>query len=256
MLLKYFLGIGFGIAYIPSVVVVCHYFERKRPIAMALACTGLGVGTFIVPPLVRFLVNYYHWRNAMLILAGITLNMLVCASLFRPTSKASDESKIIKKKIIRVKMFRKTSFWCLMLNNFLIIYGMVTFFIHLPAYLRTIDYSDDQGALFISLMGAGAIFGRLMTGCFTQFLNAPLTFYTITMGLSGLMVIMVPFFCSTILLSLICFTFGLCSSTIGPLLPLIITKLMGFDALSDGYGYILVAEGIGSSLGPPIAGNF
>jgi len=248
------LGIGFGIAYIPSVVIVCHYFERKRPLAMALACTGLGVGTFVIPLLIRFLVNYYHWRNAMLILSGLTLNMVVCSSLFRPTNKATDESSVSKKKIIRVKMFRQTSFWCLMLNNFFVLYGMVTFFIHLPAYLRTVNYSDDQGALFVSLIGAGAVLGRLMTGCLTQCLNAPLILYTITMGMSGLMVMLVPFFVSYVPLSLTCFSFGLCSSTIGPLLPLIITDLLGLDALSDGYGYILVAEGIGSSLGPPIAG--
>ena len=31
-------------------------------------------------------------------------------------------------------------------------------------------------------------------------------------------------------------------------------ELVGAEAIGDGYGYIMVAEGIGSLLGPPVAG--
>ncbi|GFW20186.1 monocarboxylate transporter 5 [Trichonephila clavipes] len=46
-------GIGFGFIYLPAVVTVGFYFDRRRAFATGLAVCGSGVGTFIMAPLLR-----------------------------------------------------------------------------------------------------------------------------------------------------------------------------------------------------------
>lgn len=48
--------------------------------------------------------------------------------------------------------------------------------------------------------------------------------------------------------------YGFISSVGGPLLPSIIIEFLGEDNLAAGFGFLLIFEGIGSFLGPPLAG--
>ncbi|XP_052805368.1 monocarboxylate transporter 13-like isoform X2 [Mya arenaria] len=77
-------GFGFGMIYLPSIVSVGYYFEKKRAIATGIAVCGSGVGTFIFAPLTRYLLDNYDWKNAILIIAGIVFNGCVFGALMRP----------------------------------------------------------------------------------------------------------------------------------------------------------------------------
>lgn len=79
-----FTGLGFGLIYLPAIVCVAQYFEKKRSFATGLAVCGSGFGTFILAPLTELLVHEFSWRGAMLILGGIILNIVVCGIIFRP----------------------------------------------------------------------------------------------------------------------------------------------------------------------------
>ena len=46
-------GIGLGMIYLPAIVSVTYYFEKKRAFATGLAVCGSGIGTFIFAPLLR-----------------------------------------------------------------------------------------------------------------------------------------------------------------------------------------------------------
>lgn len=77
-------GFGFGMIYLPSIVSVGFYFERKRAIATGIAVCGSGIGTFIFAPLTKLLLDTFDWKNALFILAGIVFNGCVFAALMRP----------------------------------------------------------------------------------------------------------------------------------------------------------------------------
>lgn len=42
-------GLGFGMIYLPAIVVVGFYFDSKRAMATGISVAGSGVGTFLVP---------------------------------------------------------------------------------------------------------------------------------------------------------------------------------------------------------------
>ncbi|XP_062570435.1 monocarboxylate transporter 12-B-like [Saccostrea cucullata] len=96
-------GIGFCMMFIPSIIVVGLYFCRKRALATGIAMSGSGVGTFVYAYLSEALLSEYNWRGTVLIMAGILLNCVVCAALFRPLSSEAVKGKQNAPK--RTKMF-------------------------------------------------------------------------------------------------------------------------------------------------------
>lgn len=101
LVLSYGLVSGFGVSipYFNSTVVVANYFDKRRALATGIAECGAGAGTVVFAPLTLFLVSSFGWRGALLILSGITANIIVCGALYRPietTEKTLKESYILE----------------------------------------------------------------------------------------------------------------------------------------------------------------
>lgn len=101
LVLSYGLVSGFGVSipYYNSTVVVANYFHKRRALATGIAECGAGAGTVVFAPLTQFLVSSFGWRGALLILSGITANIIVCGALYRPietTKKTLNESYILE----------------------------------------------------------------------------------------------------------------------------------------------------------------
>nr|KAI8746188.1 monocarboxylate transporter 14-like [Biomphalaria glabrata] len=79
-------GVGIGMVFLPAIIVVGLYFNKKRAIATGIATSGSGVGTFVYAYVTNLLLNYFSWRGTVLIHGGLILNCLVCAMCFRPLS--------------------------------------------------------------------------------------------------------------------------------------------------------------------------
>ena len=70
-------GIGFGMIYLPAIVSVGYYFEKKRALATGIAVCGSVFGTFVFAPVAAFLLEIYDWKGANLILYDLILNCAV-----------------------------------------------------------------------------------------------------------------------------------------------------------------------------------
>ena len=85
-------------AYLPAIVAVSYYFEKRRSLATGLAVCGSGIGTFIFAPLTEVLLEHFGWKGTILILSGILLNCIPCGALFRPVEypkkKKKDENDV------------------------------------------------------------------------------------------------------------------------------------------------------------------
>lgn len=91
-------GIGFGLIYLPSIVMVQFYFEKRRAFATGIAVCGSGIGTFIFSPLTQVLIDTFGWRGMLLIQGGIILNCAAVSGLFRPLQPKKKKSKKRKSK--------------------------------------------------------------------------------------------------------------------------------------------------------------
>ena len=74
--------------YLPSIVVVGYYFDKKRALATGVCVCGAGIGTFVFAPLGTFLVDNYSWKGANVIIGAIILNGIVFGLTYRPLKVA------------------------------------------------------------------------------------------------------------------------------------------------------------------------
>ena len=70
--------------YLPAIVMVGFYFEKRRAFVTGVAVCGSGIGGFIFAPLCEMLLRVYGWKGATWIIGGICLNGMVFGALFRP----------------------------------------------------------------------------------------------------------------------------------------------------------------------------
>ncbi|KAA0166260.1 hypothetical protein FNF31_01486 [Cafeteria roenbergensis] len=62
-------GAGFSLSFTPSILAIPLWFEKRRALAIGLAVSGSGVGTFAVAPAMTAIIAASGWRIAVLWLA-------------------------------------------------------------------------------------------------------------------------------------------------------------------------------------------
>ncbi|CAF0727671.1 unnamed protein product [Rotaria sordida] len=77
-------GIGMGLVYLPSIVMVGYYFEEKRAIATGIVTAGTGIGSITFGPLSRLLFDQFGWKKGLIILACIVALCAACSTLMVP----------------------------------------------------------------------------------------------------------------------------------------------------------------------------
>lgn len=93
-------GLGLAFVYVPAVVIISTYFDKKLSSATGIALSGSGLGTVIGPPICKLLIDTYSWRGCLLILAAVLLNICVCGALYRPLElHKSSSSETVQSKL-------------------------------------------------------------------------------------------------------------------------------------------------------------
>ncbi|KAI1278106.1 Monocarboxylate transporter 9 [Halotydeus destructor] len=77
-------GAGFGLIYLPAIVSVTMYFEKRRAFATGIAVCGSGIGQAIFAPVTYWLVQTYEWQGAMALVAVLILHCCAFGGLMRP----------------------------------------------------------------------------------------------------------------------------------------------------------------------------
>lgn len=86
-------GVGFGMIYLPAIVVVGYYFESKRAIATGMAVAGSGVGTMVMPFLTEYCVATIGWKYTLWILSGLVFCCILFGLLYKPLEALPIEQK-------------------------------------------------------------------------------------------------------------------------------------------------------------------
>ena len=79
-----FSGIGYTAVYMSGIVAVQQYFVQRRALAHGIYTTGLSVGFFTLPTVVRVIISQYAWQGALVLISGILLHGLIFAALLKP----------------------------------------------------------------------------------------------------------------------------------------------------------------------------
>jgi len=243
------IGLGVGLVYVPSVGAVQPWFGANRAFASGIAVAGIGAGNIAGPLLAAWWIGLYGWRGAYVALAIFVLVLGgIAASLLRNRSIPKAENTASVRDALRT-----APFWLLYVALTLSCIGLFVPMVHLGAYAQDLGYSEAQGVTLVSLIGLGSLLGRFTIGPFADRVGRG---YSLAAMFAGLGVMLLVWWAASTwwLLAGFAIVFGACYGAYVALLPTIVMDLYGPRAVSGITGFLYTGAGLGTLLGPWLAG--
>ena len=245
------IGIGVGLVYVPSVGAVQPWFEKNRATASGLAVAGIGAGNLVGPLLAAWWIELFGWRGAYLALALFVLGLgAVAAALLQQKERAAVAP--LDGLPLRAAL-RTTPFWLLFVSLMLSCTGLFVPMVHLSPFAQDAGFSEAQGVALVSLIGLGSLLGRFGVGGFADRLGRIPSLGAMYAGL-GAMFLLWWVAGAYWQLALFALVFGVCYGAYVALLPTIVMDLYGARAVSGIIGCLYTGCGVGTLLGPWLAG--
>jgi OFA family oxalate/formate antiporter-like MFS transporter len=245
------IGIGVGLVYVPSVGAVQPWFTANRAFASGLAVAGIGAGNFVGPLLAAWWIGLFGWRGAYLALAAFVLVLGgLAAALLKP--KRRDSSRILEG-IPLGEALKTTPFWLLFISLMLSCTGLFVPMVHLGPYATDAGYTEAQGVALVSLIGLGSLVGRFTIGAPADRIGRLPSLGLMYAGL-GIMFFLWALASAYWMLVVFAIVFGVCYGAYVALLPTIVMDLYGPRSVSGIIGCLYTGCGLGTLVGPWLAG--
>ena len=245
------IGLGVGLVYVPAVGAVQPWFNANRAFASGLAVAGIGAGNFAGPLLAAWWIGLFGWRGAYLALALFVLLLggVAAAALRQPERKTSS----ISEGIPLGAALRTTPFWLLFASLVLSCIGLFVPMVHLGPYATDAGYTEAQGVALVSLIGAGSLVGRFTVGGPADRLGRLPSLCAMYAGLGAMFLL---WYAANAYWVLVVFAvvFGICYGAYVALLPTIVMDLYGPRSVSGIIGCLYTGCGVGTLIGPWLAG--
>ncbi|KAJ7161154.1 major facilitator superfamily domain-containing protein [Mycena filopes] len=247
------LGIGGGAVYIPSVVVVSHYFQKRRALAMSLVASGSSLGAVMHPIMLNNTFQSLGFANAVRASAGLVTGLLIIASLLmRPRLPPAAMHPPFWKSLPRFARDTPFLYAVAAISWYTTGFYFPIFYLQLDA----VTHGISQKLSFYSLviLNGSSFVGRLAPGFFARRFGVA-NMATIASGVGAVLIlcmISLKTIASVVVIGIIYgFTAGVFVTLMAPLLA-ILTDNIGELGLRMGIAYGFV--GIGGLIGPPING--
>jgi MFS family permease len=247
------LGIGVGLVYVPSVGAVQPWFAANRAAASGIAIAGIGAGNFAVPLLAAWWIERLGWRDAYLALTFFVLVLGAgAAAAIREKVyfvKGEPASGVTLRDAIGTREFA-----LLYVGMVFICIGVFVPMVHLGPYAQDLGFSEAQGVTLVSLVGLGSLAGRFTVGPFADRLGRRASLVAMYVGLGLLFLLWWRSGGTYWLLALFAVAFGILYGGCVALFPSIVMDLYGPRAISGIIGCLYTGAGVGTLLGPWLAG--
>lgn len=257
-------GIGLGLCYNTGLIVIAFNFEQKRNMACGIAISGGGIGPFILTPVFQFIYEKYNYSGFFLLLGGLALQNCVFGATFRPsktelamkTANSNRKERLCDSVSSYMEIVRSGSMLCLCLGFFLANISTYLLYIHYPEFCLHTKSSKMEVSIFLSIAGMSGCFTRVLFGMANNSHNIDeLIMLFGVFSLLGLGTIIFPLFSSyttakVMFASLLGGYSGCCWAVVNT----IVINILGHEKLAHGVGYLMVYVGVGTFIGPPLAG--
>ena len=77
MLIFLFTGFGGSLCFAPCLVIVTLWFDKRQALAVGIASSGACFGTFVFPPVVNYLLQFYDCQSVLLLLGSVGLHCCI-----------------------------------------------------------------------------------------------------------------------------------------------------------------------------------
>ncbi len=256
--------VGIAAAAMPTVWLtpVSTLFSSGRGLAVAIALSGSGISTSLVPIIANRLLVDYGWRGAYLGLGVIwAIVVLPLVLLFfrgagkRAASKAdiSGQSAAALPGLTAREGFASPKFYKLALAAFLSMSAGVALILNLVPVLRYTGLTPATAATVAGVIGIATITGRLIGGWLMDRMNAGTIAALSSAGAIALPLLLLLMPGSPIAAAAGVAIYGLLGGAKVPAVAYLASRHFGARAFGTLYGAINTAIALGVGLGPLVA---
>ena len=274
-------GVGLSFTYISSIFAVTYYFERRRGLAIGLAVTGSGIGAIVSPLAIEMLLDVFLWRGSLLILSGLSLNIIVAGSLFFPLlesktdsvalsdAKSSEEAlidkppkskwftecELLKHSILDISLYKNWKFLVFSLSSLLCYMWIGAPYVYLGDKVITMGFDLHQAVWLFSIIGISRTCGQLLLGWSADFKSVnEVLLYSICIFACGLATALLPLCITYDHFRIYASVFGFFVSATYSVQMLCVVQICGIEKASNAFGVLQLIQGLATLLGTPIPG--
>ena len=220
-------------------------------LASGIAVSGIGAGNLLVPPLAAWWIDAFGWRGAYLALAACTL-VLGGAAAAAIRNRPAGQGRATGGMSLRDAM-RTRNFWILYVTLALSGFGCFVPLVHIGPYAMDAGHPESFAVLLVSLIGLGSLVGRFAIGSIADRFGRMRSLALMYLGMATMLLL---WWASTgaLALSLMAIGFGISYGGFVATFPTVVMDLFGARSVSGIIGCIYTAAGVGTLLGPPLAG--
>lgn len=248
------IGTGCASIFGPLIADISHWFERRRGIAVSLAASGNYLAGAVWPAVMPYLMTG-GWRFTYAIIGVICLvtMMPLVLLLRRPAPLAATAGGIAD------QAPRELPFSPRALQGLLIVAGLSCCVamsmpqVHIVAYCLDLGYGVARGSEMLSIMLAGGVVSRIVSGFVADRIGAMKTLL-IGSALQGLSLLFYIPFDGLASLYVVSLVFGLSQGGIVPCYAIIVRQFMPAAEAGQRIGLVMMATIVGMALGGWMSG--
>ncbi|MCK4767935.1 MAG: MFS transporter [Desulfobacula sp.] len=259
-------GIGLGGIDVIPLSTVARWFKKKRGMMSGIIKVGTGVGMFIMPFFITWLLKSYGWRTSFAVLAVIIMVSVIFVAQFLvrdPIQKAqfidnknshtTDNLNKTEEGLTFQKALHTRQLWTICAIYFIILICVYTILIHIVQHAIDLGIPVAVAAGLLATIGGVSISGRfLMGGAGDRIGEKSALFICLLFLLTALCWLQAVktlwmFYLFAILYG---FAHGGFFSLVSPL----IARLFGTKSHGLLFGIVIFCSTIGGAIGPVVAG--
>lgn len=243
--------------------VLNNWFTKHRGKAIGITMAGTGLGAFLLPPIVEFLIANHGWRTAYrgIGLGALLISLPIVFALFKekPDSSTATDGEVMANKVetwgLTTKdAMRTKQFWILGAVLFLTVIVVAGLLSNFERIMTEQGFERSSIAQIAAVMGLTVIIGRLMVGALVDRFWAPgvaASFFLVaTLGLLILVGTQVTMATALLVAVMI----GLAAGAELDLLAYLTGKYFGPAHYPAIFGLIIAFFTVGAGIAPPLFG--
>ncbi|KAG5889291.1 hypothetical protein JTB14_031938 [Gonioctena quinquepunctata] len=211
---------------------------------------------------VRFRKTSIGYRGAMLNIHKYKVKASSCPDIYKNSMVTLFDAEEpwyvelldILKDLTNFSLFLDLHFFLLSLSTMILCIWFVVPYFYLAEHMSRHGYTEGDASCVISVIGITNTIGMVFLGIAGDRLNVAKS-YAVSLILCGVSIgAMVFFTLNYILLVISGGFFGLFFASTMSLTPSLLAELVSLDDFTMAYGLLLLSQGVGSLIGPPLAG--
>ncbi|MDA8920576.1 MFS transporter, partial [Porticoccaceae bacterium] len=243
--------------------VLNNWFTKHRGKAIGITMAGTGLGAFLLPPIVEFLITNHGWRTAYrgIGLGALLISLPIVFALFKekPNSSTATDGEVMANKVetwglTTSDAMRTRQFWILGAVLFLTVIVVAGLLSNFERIMTEQGFERSSIAQIAAVMGLTVIIGRLMVGALVDRFWAPgvaaCFFLVATLGLLILVGTQVTMATALLVAVMI----GLAAGAELDLLAYLTGKYFGPAHYPAIFGLIIAFFTVGAGIAPPLFG--